>query len=297
MNICHDKRRRMNQRLDIDALRTLCAIHDHGGVTRASDHLALSQSAVSHKIKRLEANIDCTLLARRTGGPLLTEEGQRLLTYARRILALHDEAVQSLSKAPLAGKIRLGMTEDTTSSDLSRILGRFTRLHPNIAVRTHVRQSMALDRELAAGAIDLAVMQVFQHDVGPGDVVLSRENLHWVTAHDLPLDHSRPIPFLAYDDNCFYKHWATAQSLNFETVLECASSAGIVSAVRSGLGAALLPARYVTAEMAIIDTDLPAPPDIAFVIRKGPKRPTKPVAALAHTIEVEATRIAPLIAA
>ena len=108
----------MIQRLDIDALRTLCAIVDHGGITRASEHLSLSQSAVSHKMKRLEQNIDCTLLTRRPGAPLLSSEGQRLLKYARRILALHDEALLSFSKQPLTGKIRLGMTEDVTSSDL-----------------------------------------------------------------------------------------------------------------------------------------------------------------------------------
>ena len=138
----------MNRRLEISALQTLCAVQDHGGVTRASEHLSLSQSAVSHKIKRLESSIDCELLSRRAGAPALTAEGERLVAYARRILALHDEALLSLGKRSLSGKIRLGMTEDTTSSDLSRILGRFTRLHPNISVRTHVRQSLMLEREL-----------------------------------------------------------------------------------------------------------------------------------------------------
>ncbi|MGB0508039.1 MAG: LysR family transcriptional regulator [Pikeienuella sp.] len=286
----------MTKRLDIDSLRTLCAIEDHGGVTRASAHLALSQSAVSHKIKRLESNIDCTLLTRRTGGPLLTEEGKRLLSYARRILALHDEAVQSLSKAPLAGKIRLGMTEDTTSSDLSRILGRFTRLHPNITVRTHVRQSMILDAELSRGEIDLAVMQVFKTEVQPTDQPISHDQTHWVKAHDLPLDLNSPLPFLAYDENCFYKHWAVGHDMvqSLDTVLECASSAGIVSAVQAGLGVALLPGRYITNEMQIIETGLPTPPEITFVVRKGRKPHSKPVVALSQAIEAESEQQAQL---
>ena len=67
------------------------------GVTRAAHHLSLSQSAVSHKIKRLEDHIDCALLTRRAGASLLTEKGERLLGYANRILALHDEAAATLA--------------------------------------------------------------------------------------------------------------------------------------------------------------------------------------------------------
>lgn len=291
----------MTQRLDIEALRTLCAIADFGGVTRASDHLALSQSAVSHKIKRLEAMIDCPLLARRAGGPLLTEDGKRLVTYARRILALHDEAVLSLSKQPLSGKIRLGMTEDTTSSDLSRILGRFTRLHPNLSVRTHVRQSLVLDDELQRGEIDLAVMQVFASDVTTNDLLLYDDRLLWVKARDLVLDLDRPLPFLAYDDACFYKRWAMQadrlSTVALETVLECASSAGIVSAVQAGLGIALLPGQYVTEEMQILDDPFPTPPEVSFIVRQGRKSRARPVAALAAEIARDGARPAALHAA
>ena len=78
----------MVERLEIDALRALRAIRAHGGVTKAASHLGLSQSAVSHKIKRLEAALDCTLLARQAGGPLFTDAGARLHDYAVRITNL-----------------------------------------------------------------------------------------------------------------------------------------------------------------------------------------------------------------
>src|SRR5215510_6732838 len=81
------------QRLDIDALRALCAIEDSGGVTRAAELLGLSQSAVSHKVKRLESSLECELLRRRPGAPLFTAAGQDLLAYAKRILGIHDEAL------------------------------------------------------------------------------------------------------------------------------------------------------------------------------------------------------------
>ncbi|WP_093996171.1 LysR family transcriptional regulator [Octadecabacter ascidiaceicola] len=261
------------KRLDIEALRTLCAIAEHGGITRAAEHLSLSQSAVSHKVKRLEERIGCSLLTRQSGAPLLSEDGQRLLVYARRICAMHDEAVQSLSTRPISGHIRLGMTEDVTSSDLSRILGRFTRLHPNVSVRTHVRQSVVLQRELEKGEIDISMMQIFATDLRPSDTVLFTDLVHWVKAKDLELRCDCTIPFLAYDDDCFFKHWAmdieNTPATGFDTILECASSAGIVSAVQSGLGVALLPGRYLTDEMQILDHQFSPPPEIAYVLRVG----------------------------
>lgn len=284
----------LNQQLDINVLRTLCAIEDFGGITRASEHLSLSQSAVSHKIKRLESNIDCDLLTRRTGAPLLTKDGQRLVAYARRILSLHDEALLSLSKQPLFGKIRMGMTEDTTSSDLSRILGRFIRLHPNVSVRTHVRQSLTLEEELERGEIDLAVMQIFKHRRLPTDLILYEDQLHWVKAQDLVLNFDRPLPFLAYDDKCFYKHWAMASDLGLETVLECASSAGIVSAVQAGLGIALLSGQNLTDEMQVIEEQFLVPPEVSFIVRVGQKTRSKLVSALANEVALEGTKIAKL---
>lgn len=70
------------RRLEIDALRALWAIRRHGGITRAAEALGLSQSAVSHKIKRLETSLACDLLGRSPGGAMFTAAGEDLLDYA-----------------------------------------------------------------------------------------------------------------------------------------------------------------------------------------------------------------------
>ena len=92
--------------------------------------------------------------------PMFTSAGQDLLDYAARILGLHDEALLSLTKTDLAGRIQLGLTEDTTCTDLSRILGRFHRLHPQVAVRTKVRMSVVLRGMLDRGELDAAIVQM-----------------------------------------------------------------------------------------------------------------------------------------
>ncbi|MCV6584954.1 MAG: LysR family transcriptional regulator [Marinibacterium sp.] len=285
----------MTEKLDIDAMRTLLAVARHGGVTRAATHLALSQSAVSHKIRRLERALDCALLSRRPGAPLLTEAGTRLCDYAQRMVDLQDEALSALSLSTLSGVIRLGLTEDTAASGIARVLGRFARLYPQIRVQIRTRQSLVVQDHMAAGELDLAVMQIFARDLQPGDDLLYRDSLHWVKAPALTLDPDGPIPFLSFDEQCFYRQWGmgTPQGLQIDTVLDCPSASGIQAAVRAGLGVALLNGQHVTPDMDRIDT-LPSPPELAYILRSRHPRPGAPVRALITEITREARAALPL---
>ncbi len=282
------------RRLDIDALRALRAIHHHGGVTRAAEALGLTQSAVSHKIKRLESSLDCEILCRRAGAPMFTRQGEELLAYAARILSLHDEALLSLTKTDLNGRILLGLTEDTTCSDLSRILGRFHRLHPQVAVRTRVRMSLVLRAMLDRGELDAAIVQVFAHEIRPADIVLFREGLHWVKSRELALVPDGAVPFLSFDDDCFYRQWALDIGQDggamLETVFECSSAAGITAAVNAGLGVALLSDRYLRPEMEVIGERLPKPPTLAYVIRRSRKARNPALDSLIQEVASEVSR-------
>ncbi|WP_457583688.1 LysR family transcriptional regulator [Ensifer canadensis] len=281
------------RRLEIDALRALAAIRQHGGVTKAAAALGLSQSAVSHKIKRLEVSLDCELLVRKSGAPMFTAAGEDLLDYAGRIIGLHDEALLSLSKTPLAGRLALGLTEDTACTDLARIFGRFKRLHPNVAVRTKVRMSLLLRAMLERGELDAAIVQVFGHEVRPTDVVLFREGLHWVKHPELMLPEGGPIPFLSFHDECFYRQWALdigQDDAILETVFECSSAAGIVSAVNAGMGVALLNDRHIRGEMQIMTDRLPPPPSLAYVVRRARKSRNPALDSLVGEIERDVGR-------
>lgn len=289
----------MAKRLEIDALRTIVAIDTQGGVTRAADHLSLSQSAVSHKIKRLEQTLDCTLLARGSGTSLFTDAGERLLEYARRMIDLQDETIASLRQMKLQGAIQIGMTEDTTSSGLARILGRFSRLYPDVNVRTRINQSLTLATQLENSVIDVAVMQIFKKELQPDDIVLYEDTLHWVKSKELILKLEDPIPFLAFDDKCFYKHWAEEKGQSnghvFNTVFECPSATGILAAAKSGMGVAILNDLHISPELEIITDIFPSPPEIIYVVRINPnKRNTEAVMTLVDEINREIKNAIPL---
>jgi len=288
----------MGERLDLEGLRALLAISKHGGVTRAAEYLALSQPAVSHKIKRLEQVLGEELLARRAGNQLFTSAGQQLLVYAERMMELHDEALAVLSKKSLKGTIKLGMTEDTTGGDLARILARFSRVHPETKVHTRIAQSLTLADWLADGAIDIAVMQVLSSEVEPGDLILYEDQLHWIKSYDLPLNLSGNVPFLVFDNNCFYKHWAQKQGMEaghrFETVFECASVAGILASVRSGLGVALMNGLHLAPDLEVVSGVFPQPPAITYVARFRSKERNDAVRALLDEISKEVGKAIPL---
>ena len=259
----------MNQRLDIDLLRTLKAVHDCGGVTRAASRLALTQSAVSHKIRRFEHNLGCTLLRREPRGELLTHDGKQLVAFAEKIISIHDEALNAINKPQLEGTVRLGITEELVSAGLAVILGRYRRLYPEVKINTLVEQSLVLNQMLQNDEIDMAVMQIFAKDLLPNDHLLYQQSLRWVASDAFEYEADKSLPFIAFDEQCFYRQWAeaTMESLGqkLDIVLQCASNEGVRNAVDAGIGVALLGEKHWFDRMT--NLPLPRPPDIAFVIR------------------------------
>jgi hypothetical protein len=79
--------------LDIDLLRCFATVAGHGGFTAAGTALGLTQSAVSLKIKRLEDVVRRRVFDRTSRRLSLTPDGETLLVYANRLLALNDEAI------------------------------------------------------------------------------------------------------------------------------------------------------------------------------------------------------------
>lgn len=118
--------------LDLVLLRTFVSVVDTGNFTRAGEHLHLTQSTVSQQVIRLEQNLGCRLLDRSQRQVLPTEEGERLLGYARRLLRLSDEASEALSPAHGDGVLRLGVPEDLAGEVLMPVLTRFTEERPRL---------------------------------------------------------------------------------------------------------------------------------------------------------------------
>ena len=110
---------------DIAALRSLVAGVDLGSFAKAADRVARSTSAVSAQIRKLEEQAGTPLFVKAGRGLALTDAGEAMLRYARRIVELNDEAAAALRGVNLDGRVRVGLQEDFGEAILPDVLGRF----------------------------------------------------------------------------------------------------------------------------------------------------------------------------
>ena len=118
----------MTSPLDLDQLQSFCAIADCGSFTEAARRVNKTQSAVSMQMKRLEERLDRPIFARDGRASKLTEDGQRLLDYARRIVKLNVETIAAFSDAELSGRVRLGVPDDYADRYLPEIMALSDRI-------------------------------------------------------------------------------------------------------------------------------------------------------------------------
>ena len=137
----------MPRNLDLAALRSFVTVADVGGVTRAAGYLNLTQSAVSMQIKRLEEALGMTLFLRAARKLALSPEGEQLLSYGRRMLALNDEALSQLAATSCQGEIRLGVPHDVVYPAIPGILRRMAQAYPRVRINLVSSFTLLIDRK------------------------------------------------------------------------------------------------------------------------------------------------------
>ncbi|NND74247.1 MAG: LysR family transcriptional regulator [Ilumatobacter sp.] len=238
--------------LDVESLRTYVAVLEWGSMTRAAEHVGLTQSAVSWKIKRLEQRVGRPLLIRDGHTLRPTRDGRILLADARTIVAAHDRAVYRLASPDFTGTVKVGANEDTGAPRMASILGRFKRMHPGATIEFVVNQSRLLAPLLERGAIDVAVIQVTPEDQQPDDVVLWSDELRWVAHRDMPFDDG-VVPLVTFGQNGFYRPVIEPildrEEIEYTYTVSAPTSAAVRAAVAAGLGVGVLASRHVGGEI------------------------------------------------
>ncbi|MGU7771361.1 LysR substrate-binding domain-containing protein [Burkholderia sp. MR1-5-21] len=143
---------------DIAALRSLVAGVDLGSFAKAADRVARSSSAVSAQIRKLEEQAGTPLFVKSGRGLALTDAGDAMLRYARRMIELNDEAAAAVRGANLDGWVRIGLQEDFGEAILPGVLGRFARAHPKVRIEARVARNAELLDRLDANQLDLALV-------------------------------------------------------------------------------------------------------------------------------------------
>jgi DNA-binding transcriptional LysR family regulator len=191
--------------LDPDLLRALVAVVDQRSFTRAATVLNRTQSAVSTQIRRLEDQVGLTLLDRSTTRVDVTAAGERLTGYARRILALGDEAIQRLHEHEVVGRVRLGVMEDYGTIHMPVLLKSFGLAYPGVEIQMETGLTSKMVERIGS---DLDIV-IAMHPAGErSGALLNKERAVWAGSPLLDVKSSEPLPLALYHSGCLFRKWA-----------------------------------------------------------------------------------------
>ena len=233
----------MTALLDVDQLRTFIAIAETGSFTRAAEVVHKTQSAVSMQMKRLEERIERPIFARDGRASKLTEDGQRLLDYARRIVNLNMETIAAFSDAALSGRVRLGVPDDYADRYLPEIMARFSRGYPAVELSVICEPSVGLLERIDANEIDLAI--VTNCESKRASETFRRERLLWVTSNRHSTHLEERMPLALGRPSCTWRRIAIerleAIGRPFRVLYSSSNAGAVAAAVLAGLAVSVLP--------------------------------------------------------
>lgn len=238
--------------LDLDTLRTLVVANDLGGYAQAADRLGRTPSAISLQMKRLQDDLGAQLFRKKGRTLVLTEAGETAIRYARRILALNDELLDTLQGTTLSGLIRLGCSQDF-SSILPTVLSQFAALYPRMQIELRIEGNAVLLEAIEKDQLDLAL--AIGHENRPTAQTIGTLDLVWIATRNFTAPPDQPLPLAVLGPQCPFRKGAIQQLDHIAAPYRIAAT----SPSLNGLWAALLGGLGITAR-----TSLGLPPDLIF---------------------------------
>ena len=239
--------------LDLDVLRTFVAIAETGSFTTAANAVYRTPSAVSMQIKKLEDILGRSVFLRDARSVALTTDGEMLLGYARRMLAINREAVSKFIIPDIVGVVRLGSPDDFGERVLPHVLKRFAQTHPSIAVDVIIDQSTNLRRRMDDRALDITLLTNSCKAIAAGAEVLLTEPIVWAGAKGGCAHMREPLPVSIWEEGCAWRAGALEalgrEGRNYRVAYMSAHTTGQRSAILADLAVAPLPKSFLGEEM------------------------------------------------
>ena len=226
---------------DLDVLRGFVAGIELGSYTRAADQLGRSTSALSTQLRRLEASAGAVLLRKDGRGLALTQAGQVLFDYAKRLLALNDEAMSAVHDMCAEGVVRVGIQHDFCEELLPRALGRFARAHPRVRLQTRVGRNAQLLRAVTDGDLDFALAWGEQVPALRKEVI-AKVPMAWVgpALPEVFPQLGTEVPLVVYEDACRFRTAAVTAldkaRIPWVVTMTSPNLSGLWAGVSAGLG-------------------------------------------------------------
>lgn len=252
-----------NRTLNLDALRTFVAICETGSFRQAATRVHRSPSAISLQIAKLEEVLNARLLERNARQVIVTERGETLLGYARKLLDVSNEAMAAFHGSTLAGRLRLAAPHDLGMSLVPRLLRRLAEVHPGIIVDVRLDATEAIQRRFEEGAINLVLFNDVMKAM-PRMTDLFSEPLVWLMRSGGRAVECDPLPLAIAEIGCAWRD-AALESLQadgrpYRIAYSSDTSMGQVAALRGDLAIAALPKSLAGRELVEVPERFNLPP-------------------------------------
>lgn len=262
--------------LDMDAMRTLVAILQLGSLGRAAQKIGRSPSAASQQIRKLESQLGQPLFRKQGRNMVLTESGELVHSYARRILELNDEAARSVAGRSVEGAVRFGLPGDFAETWLPAALGQFKRAHPAVRVDVEVERNGRLLERLDRGEFDLVL--AMGHGNRPDARRLATLPMTWIgpAGTEAVLKADAPLDLALYNAPCFFRR-AGIEALDqaaipWRLAYATASLQSLWAGVAAGLGITLRTTAGIPSSLMRLDErhGLPPLPVVELCLHAAP---------------------------
>ncbi|MGB3389257.1 MAG: LysR substrate-binding domain-containing protein [Pseudaminobacter sp.] len=235
--------------LDLDVLRTFVAIAETGSFTTAANSVFRTPSAVSMQIKKLEDILGRSVFSRDARSVTLTNDGEMLLGYARRLLSINREAVSKFIVPDIVGVVRLGSPDDYGERILPNVLKRFAQTHPSIAVDVTIDQSKNLIRRMDDRTLDITLVTNSYKPAMAGAETMLTEPIVWAGAKGGSAHLREPLPVSLWEEGCAWRAGALEalgrEGRNYRIAYMSAHTAGQRAAILADLAVAPLPKSFL----------------------------------------------------
>lgn len=232
--------------VDVDLLRTFVAIAESGSFSKAAERVFRTPSAISMQMKKLEDLLGVGVFTRDSRSVALTAEGELLIGYARRILALSNEMMARFVMPDVQGTVRLGAADDHGERLLPQVLKRFAETHPNVAVDVVIENTQELVPRYERGDLDVVIHTARPESALQADAtVLIEERLVWGGLKGGCAWERDPLPVSMWEEGCSWRANAVRAlgetGRDFRIAYMSAHTAAQRAALMSDLAVAPLP--------------------------------------------------------
>lgn len=259
--------------LDLEALRSFVLGVELGNFAEAAERLNRSTSAVSAHLKKLEMQLEQPIVKRSGRSLVLLPAGEELLSYAKRLLAVNDDAVMALRRPIVSGVVRIGLQEDFGERFLTDMLARFNRANPEVVLDVQVSRNGKLMERFLQGELDLVLCwqnidnKIMENKSG----VIGQFPMQWICVSEALANPQMPLSLVLFESPCLLREAAIkaldAKEIPWRVAMSSHSLSGVWSATEAGLGITVRTPAGRPASLVVIEKEwLPRLPDLMLCL-------------------------------